>query len=74
MVAPELLFNSRRSTVYSTKGCVASSQPLATEAGVALLKQGANAADAAIGVAAALNILEPCSTGIGSVSNISSAL
>lgn len=44
---------------------MSASQPLAVEAGVTLLKQGANAAEAAIGVAAALNVTEPCSTGIG---------
>ena len=37
-------FASRRSTVHSTKGIVASSQPLACEAGHRILKQGGNAA------------------------------
>ncbi len=58
-------FNSRRSPVYGTHGMVASSQPLATMAGIEILKQGGNAADAAVAVAAALNMTEPCSTGIG---------
>ena len=58
-------FNSRRSPVYGTHGMVSSSQPLASMAGVEILKQGGNAADAAVAVAAALNITEPCSTGIG---------
>jgi gamma-glutamyltranspeptidase / glutathione hydrolase len=44
---------------------VASSQPLATAAGVAILAQDGNAADAAVAVAAALNVTEPTSTGIG---------
>jgi gamma-glutamyltranspeptidase / glutathione hydrolase len=44
---------------------VASSQPLATAIGYDLLKQGANAADTAIAVAAALCVTEPCSTGLG---------
>lgn len=60
-----LPFDSRRSPVLCRNGCVASSQPLASSIGVALLRQGANAAEAAIGVAAALCILEPCSTGLG---------
>ncbi|KAI9311124.1 nucleophile aminohydrolase [Dichotomocladium elegans] len=60
-----LPFISRRSAVYSTHGMVASSQPLATQAGLDILKKGGNAADAAVAVAAALNIFEPASTGIG---------
>jgi gamma-glutamyltranspeptidase/glutathione hydrolase len=43
----------------------ASSQPLATQAGLSILMQGGNAADAAVGMAAALNVTEPTSTGIG---------
>jgi gamma-glutamyltranspeptidase/glutathione hydrolase len=58
-------FNSRRSPVYGTHGMVASSQPLASMAGLRILQQGGNAADAAVAVAAALNVTEPTSTGIG---------
>jgi hypothetical protein len=36
-------FSSRRSVVYSTKGLVASSQPLATQAGLEILSKGGNA-------------------------------
>ena len=36
-------FPGRRSTVYSTKGIVSSSQPLATEAGLEILRKGGNA-------------------------------
>jgi gamma-glutamyltranspeptidase/glutathione hydrolase len=58
-------FNSRRSPVYGIRGAVASSQPLASEAGMRILQKGGNAADAAVAVAAALNVTEPCSTGMG---------
>ncbi|KAI8056577.1 gamma-glutamyltranspeptidase [Syncephalis plumigaleata] len=57
--------HSRRSTVYGTHGMVASFQPLATQAGIDILKKGGNAADAAVAVAACLTVTEPMSTGIG---------
>ena len=63
---PEFItFPSRRSVVHSTKGIVACTQPLAAEAGQRVLRLGGNAADAAVAVAAALNMTEPSSTGIG---------
>lgn len=58
-------FNSRRSPVYGRNGMVASSQPLASMTGIKVLQAGGNAADAAVAVAAALNVTEPTSTGIG---------
>jgi gamma-glutamyltranspeptidase / glutathione hydrolase len=58
-------FQSHRSPVYGRYGMVAASQPLAVAAGLAILNQGGNAADAAIAVAAALNVTEPGSTGLG---------
>jgi len=56
---------SHRSPIYSRKGMVASSQPLATAIGLDILRSGGNAASASIAVAAALNVTEPTSTGIG---------
>jgi gamma-glutamyltranspeptidase/glutathione hydrolase len=58
-------FHSRRSPVFATRGLVAASQPLAVAAGLEILAQGGNAADAAIAAAAALNVTEPASTGLG---------
>ncbi|HEV8195766.1 MAG TPA: gamma-glutamyltransferase [Gemmatimonadales bacterium] len=54
-----------RSTVYAPHGVIATSQPLATSAGLAVLQQGGNAIDAAVTAAAVLNLVEPHMTGIG---------
>lgn len=63
---PEFIsFPSRRSVVHSANGMVACTQPLAARAGQQILSDGGNAADAAVAVAAALNMTEPSSTGIG---------
>ncbi len=62
---PQPTFNSRRSPVYGRNGIVATSQPLATAAGLEILAKGGNAADAAVAAGAALNVTEPTSTGIG---------
>jgi gamma-glutamyltranspeptidase/glutathione hydrolase len=62
---PQPAFTSRRSPVYSRKGIVATSQPLATAAGLEILAKGGNSADAAVAAGAALNVTEPTSTGIG---------
>jgi gamma-glutamyltranspeptidase / glutathione hydrolase len=58
-------FPSRRSVVMGFGGAVATSQPLAAMAGMRILLQGGNAADAAVATAAALNVVEPMSTGMG---------
>jgi gamma-glutamyltranspeptidase/glutathione hydrolase len=54
-----------RSEVLVRNGVVATSQPLAAQAGLQILKQGGNAFDAAVATAAMLNVVEPGSAGIG---------
>lgn len=58
-------YESRRTLVYGNKGMVCSTQPLASQAGLDILKEGGNAVDAAVATAAALTVLEPTSNGIG---------
>jgi gamma-glutamyltranspeptidase/glutathione hydrolase len=65
MTNEEPTYRSRRSPIISQYGIVSASQPLAVAAGLELLRQGGNAADAAVAVAATLNLTEPTSTGIG---------
>ena len=59
-------YPSRRSAVLSTGGMVATSQPLAAQAGLATLRTGGSAVDAALAAAITLTVVEPTSNGIGS--------
>lgn len=59
-------YPSRRSVIYGRRGMVCTSQPLAAQAGLDIMKKGGNAIDAAIATAACMTVLEPTSNGIGS--------
>ena len=58
-------FNSRRAAAHARNAMVASSQPLAAQVGLQVLKDGGNAVDAAIAVAAVVNVTEPMMNGLG---------
>ena len=60
-----ILGEAYRPLVMGRRGMVCAGQPLAAGAGIAALRRGGNAVDAAIAVAATLNVVEPNMSGIG---------
>ncbi len=56
---------SMRQPVYARRGIVAATQPLATQAGVNVLRKGGNAVDAAIATAVTYTVVSPCQNGVG---------
>ncbi|MHC4150122.1 MAG: gamma-glutamyltransferase [Planctomycetota bacterium] len=62
--------NTADEPAVATRGMVSTAHPLATKAGLDILKTGGNAFDAAVAIAAMLNVVEPMMSGIGGYGTI----
>lgn len=59
-------YNSRRNVVFANRGMASSTSPIASQIGRDVMRDGGNAMDAAVAMAMALPLVEPCSNGLGS--------
>ena len=65
MFSWDLPYSSSRQPIFASN-VVATSQPLAAQAGLRMLNEGGNAVDAALATAITLTVVEPTMNGIGS--------
>ena len=63
--APTTTSRASRSVALGRTGLIATSQPLASAAGLEVFRNGGNAVDAAVTAAAVLSVVEPTMTGVG---------